>query len=321
MDKLSGITVFVQVAETRSYVGAGQQLGLSASAVGKSIARLEKRLGVRLLHRSTRSMNLTAEGALYLKRCQHILVEAAAAESELSHTLDAPRGKFRVSLPLVRDLMLPVIAAFMQRYPEIELDVDFTDRLVDLIDEGFDAAVRTGTLNDSRLMSRRLGVFRLLLVGSPAYFARKGVPERPADLREHDCLQHRFPTNGKLEKWPLCADSLDESLQLPTRMTCNNIETLLHVAKAGHGIACLPDFAVRDALAARELQIVLDKYTQNSGEFSVLWPSGKHPSPKLRVFVEFLHANLFAAPATARSHVDHATVDDDLGAEQEARLV
>ncbi|WDD93617.1 LysR family transcriptional regulator [Burkholderia sp. FERM BP-3421] len=321
MDKLSGITVFVQVAETRSYVGAGQQLGLSASAVGKSIARLEKRLGVRLLHRSTRSMNLTAEGALYLKRCQHILAEAAAAESELSHTLDAPRGKFRVSLPLVRDLMLPVIAAFMRRYPEIELDIDFTDRLVDLIDEGFDAAVRTGALNDSRLMSRELGAYRLLLVGSPDYFARKGVPRRPAELCGHDCLQHRFPTTGKLEKWPLSTDSPDDSLQLPARMTCNNIETLLHAAKAGHGIACLPDFAVRGALAAGELQVVLDAYTQNAGVFRVLWPSGKHPTPKLRAFVEFLHANLFTTPTPALSHVNHAAVDDDLGAEQEARLV
>ena len=159
IDNLSGITVFVQVAETRSYVGAGQHLGLSASAVGKSIALLEKRLGGRLPHRSTRSMNLNAEGLLYLKRCQHILAEAEAAESELLHALRTPRGKFRVSLSLVGELMSPVVAAFMQRYPEIELDIDFSDRLVDLIDEDFDAAVHTGTPNDSRLMSRQLGSF------------------------------------------------------------------------------------------------------------------------------------------------------------------
>ncbi|WP_423368867.1 LysR family transcriptional regulator [Burkholderia sp. LMG 32019] len=311
MDQLNGITVFVQVAETRSYVGAGQQLGLSASAVGKSIARLEKRLGVKLLHRSTRSMNLTAEGALYLKRCRQILAEAAAAEAELLHTLDAPRGKFRISLPLVSELMVPAITAFMQRYPEIELDVHFSDRLVDLIDEGFDAVVRTGTLDDSRLMSRQLGAFRLVLVGSPGYFTRKGVPQRPADLREHDCLQHRFPTTGMIQKWPLCDDSLDESLQLPARMICNNVETLMHVAKAGHGIACLPDFAVRDAIAAHELQSVLDAYTQNSGAFRVLWPSSKHPSPKLRAFVEFLHENLFTMHAQARTHTGRAAVESE----------
>jgi DNA-binding transcriptional LysR family regulator len=294
IDNLSGITVFVQVAETRSYVGAGQHLGLSASAVGKSIARLEKRLGVRLLHRSTRSMNLTAEGMLYLKRCQHILAEAEAAESELLHALRAPRGKFRVSLPLVGDLMSPVVAAFMQRFPEIELDIDFSDRLVDLIDEGFDAAVRTGTPNDSRLMSRQLGTFRQVLVGSPGYFARKGVPQHPADLRDHDCLHHRFPATGKLRKWPLYVDSVDESLQLPVRMICNHLDTLLYVARSGQGIACLPDFVVRDAVAAHELRVVLAPFTENLGTFRVLWPSGRHPSPKLRAFVDFLQTNLFA---------------------------
>ncbi|CAB3750093.1 MULTISPECIES: LysR family transcriptional regulator [Burkholderia] len=301
MDQLNGITVFVQVAEARSYVGAGQQLGLSASAVGKSIARLEKRLGVKLLHRSTRSMNLTAEGALYLTRCRHILAEAAAAETELLHALDAPRGKFRVSLPLVSGLMVPALTAFMQRYPEIELDVHFSDRLVDLIDEGFDAAVRTGTLDDSRLMSRQLGEFRLVLVGAPGYFARKGVPQRPADLRGHDCLQHRFPTTGMIQKWPLSDDPPDASLPLPARMICNNVETLLQVAKAGQGIACLPDFAVRDAIAAHELQIVLDAYMRHSSAFRVLWPSSKHPSPKLRAFVDFLHENLFTMQTQAHA--------------------
>lgn len=158
MDSLSGFTVFVQVAETRSFVAAGRLMGVSASAVGKSVARLEEKLGARLFHRSTRSITLTAEGALFLERSRRILAEIEAAEQELSRAAEAPRGRLRVSLPLVSSLVLPVLGDFMRRYPEIELDLDFTDRMVDVIEEGFDAVVRTGEPADSRLSARRLAI-------------------------------------------------------------------------------------------------------------------------------------------------------------------
>lgn len=138
MESLSGIDFFVRAAETRSFSEAGRALGISSSAVGKSVARLEERLGVRLFHRSTRSITLTAEGALFLERCRRILCEVEAAEQELSQTRKAPRGKLRVSLPLVADLVMPTLIAFMRRYPSIELDLDFSDRLVDIIEEGFE---------------------------------------------------------------------------------------------------------------------------------------------------------------------------------------
>lgn len=144
MDRLYSFTVFAQVAETRSFVEAGRLLGVSASAVGKSVARLELKLGVRLFHRSTRSITLTAEGILFLERCQRILAEIEAAEQELLHAATAPSGRLRVSLPLISSLVLPVLGDFMYAYPDIELDLDFTDRLVDVIEEGFDAVVRTG---------------------------------------------------------------------------------------------------------------------------------------------------------------------------------
>ncbi|MGV2465281.1 UNVERIFIED_CONTAM: LysR family transcriptional regulator, partial [Pseudomonas aeruginosa] len=157
MDSLSGFTVFVRVAETRSIVGAARTLGVSASAVGKRVARLEEKLGVRLFHRSTRSITLTAEGSLFLERSRRILAEIEATELELSQSRETPRGRLRVSLPLVSGLVLPALADFMQAYPDIELDLDFSDRVVDVVDEGFDVVLRTGQPVDSRLSMRELG--------------------------------------------------------------------------------------------------------------------------------------------------------------------
>ncbi|EHP43782.1 LysR family transcriptional regulator [Cupriavidus basilensis OR16] len=293
MDSLSGFTVFVQVAETRSFVAAGRLMGVSASAVGKSVARLEEKLGARLFHRSTRSITLTAEGALFLERSRRILAEIEAAEQELSRAAEAPRGRLRVSLPLVSSLVLPVLGDFMRQYPEIELDLDFTDRMVDVIEEGFDAVVRTGEPSDSRLAARRLGAFRILLVASPAYLARRGEPRQPADLAGHACLQYRFPNSGKLEAWPLRRVAREPELNLPASMICNNIETRVSFALQGLGIACLPDFAIREPLADGRLRTVLDDYVDRSGTFRVLWPASRHLSPKLRVLIDFLGERVF----------------------------
>lgn len=298
MESLNGFMVFVQVAETRSFVAAGRLLGVSASAVGKSVVRLEEKLGVRLFHRSTRSVTLTAEGALFLERSRRILAEIEAAELELSQASTAPRGRLRVSLPMVSALVLPVLGDFMRHYPEIELDLDFTDRMVDVIEEGFDAVVRTGEPVDSRLTARRLGEFRSHLVASPAYLARRGTPMVPADLQQHTCLHYRFPNSGKLEPWTLRQIPGEPALAIPTSMVCNNIETRLCFALQGLGIAYLPEFAIREPLADGRLQPVLATYAQRTGVFYVLWPASKHPSPKVRALVDFLCANVFPVTKT-----------------------
>jgi len=297
MDSLNGFVVFVQVAETRSFVAAGRELGVSASAIGKSVARLEEKLGVRLFHRSTRSVTLTAEGTLFLERSRRILAEIDAAELELSQASAAPRGRLRVSLPLVSSLVLPVLGEFMRAYPQIELDLDFTDRMVDVIEEGFDAVVRTGEPADSRLSARRLGSFHMRLVASPDYLARHGVPQTPTDLEQHSCLHYRFPNSGKLETWALRREPGEAELQLPTSMICNNIETRVCFALRGLGIAYLPDFAIREPLAAGLLQPILVDQVGGDGVFNVLWPASKYPSPKVRALVDFLCAKVF--PQTA----------------------
>lgn len=301
MDNLNGFVVFVRVAETRSFVAASRLLGVSASAIGKSVARLEEKLGVRLFHRSTRSVTLTAEGTLFLERSRRILAEIEAAELELSQATAAPRGRLRVSLPLVSSLVLPVLGEFMREYPAIELDLDFTDRLVDVIEEGFDVVVRTGHPTDSRLSARRLGTFRSMLVASPDYLARRGLPTAPADLLAHTCLHYRFPNSGKLEPWALRLTPGDPDLQLPTSMICNNIETRVCFALQGLGIAYLPEFAIAEPLADGRLLAVLADRVERTGVFHVLWPASRHPSPKVRALVDFLCARVFPPVSAGRS--------------------
>lgn len=293
MDSHGGMTIFVQVAELRSFATAGRQLGISASAVSKAVARLEQKLGVRLFQRSTRSVSLTAEGTLFLDRCRRILAEIAAAEHELASTTATPQGRLRVSLPLVSGLMWPVLSAFASRYPQIELDLDFSDRLVDVVDEGFDAVVRTGELSDSRLMSKRLGISRFVCVGAPCYFEQHHRPEQPEDIARHACLLHRVPSTGLLEKWRLRRGDEDVDMRPAASLTSNHLETLRHMAIQGHGIAYLPDFAVRPALDRGELVTVLDDWAGSSSTFWILWPSNRQLLPRVRAFVDFMAAHLF----------------------------
>lgn len=187
MDKLGALSIFIQVAEAGSFVAAGHRLGLSGSAVGKAIARLEDEMGVRLFNRSTRSMALTEDGSFFLDTCRRIQSEFESAQAQLSRSHATPRGQLRVSLPLAGMLLMPTISDFMRAYPLINLDLDFTDRLVDVIEEGFDAVIRTGEVKDTRLMSRKLGTFRHRIVAAPDYLAAHGRPKVPEDLLGHRC--------------------------------------------------------------------------------------------------------------------------------------
>src|ERR1700723_1500759 len=252
MDSLGALSAFVRAAEARSFTVAGRQLGVSSSAIGKAVARMEERLGVRLFHRSTRSVTLTAEGALFLERCRRIFAEIDAAELELSQTRKAPRGTLRVSLPLAG-------------------------------------------AGDSRLMSRALGMYRRRLVAAPTYLAAKGVPLTPDDLKAHACLHHKFPTSGKFERWPVLSEHAGGETELPRTAVASTTEPLIYMAEQGLGIAYLPDFAIRRQLREGLLVTVLDDYTDRSGPLRVLWPSSRHLSRKLRVFVDFLAANLVPA--------------------------
>lgn len=295
MDRLGTLGIFVQTAEGGSFVAASQRLGLSSSAVGKAIARLEQEMGARLFHRSTRSMTLTEEGSFFLDTCRRILSELDAAQAQLSRSHSKPRGLLRVSFPLTGMLLMPAISAFMKNYPEINLDLDFTDRLVDVIEEGFDAVVRTGEVRDTRLMSRKLGSFRHRIVASPGYLEAQGMPQVPEDLLRHRCMHHRYANSGRLEPWPLAADGKDLRIALPTTTIASTLEPLIHLAENGFGITCLPHFAVARQIEEGKLVAMLDSSISEAGVFRVLWPTSRYLSPKIRVFVDFMAQNLFVA--------------------------
>jgi DNA-binding transcriptional LysR family regulator len=282
------VNVFVQAAEARSFVAAGRILGVSASGIGKSVSRLEQKLGVRLFHRSTRSVALTAEGEMFFERARRILAEFDAATAELSETTAVPKGRLRIGLPMLDDPILPALADFQKRFPEVELDLDFDNRKVDVIAEGFDAVVRSGDTEDSRLTSRLLGSFRMVLVGAPEYFARYGKPMHPRELSSHACIQFRMPNTGKLQSWQLRREIDKPDHQLLTKMTCNTNQARLYFALKGLGIAYISEFSVHDALESGTLVTVLDEYTTEQNTFRLLWPSGKHITPKLRAFIDFV---------------------------------
>jgi DNA-binding transcriptional LysR family regulator len=292
MESLSQIGVFVQAAEARSFVAASSVLGISASAVSKSVARLEERLGVRLFHRSTRNVTLTAEGAQYFERCRRVLVELEAASAELSQTVAKPQGRLRIGLPMIAKPFLPIFGEFRRAYPAVQLDLEFSDRLVDVIPEGFDAVIRTGVPKDSGLSFKPLGSFRMVAVGSPEYFARQGTPETPEDLLGHDCIHFRFPNSGKLQSWAFVRGDQPVDLELPQSMICNTVEGRVCFALQGLGITYLGDFIIREELQSGQLIRVLEDYIPARGDFNLLWPSGRQIAPKLRVFIDFLSARM-----------------------------
>jgi len=286
MENLNGLLAFVRAAQSQSFAAAAERMGISASAVGKSVARLEEKLSVRLFNRSTRRISLTDEGQLFFERCQNIVSQLEEAEQELVRISAVPRGKLRITAPAIGyRMLLPHLPEFRQRYPDVELDLDFSDRMADVIDEGFDIAIRSGELNSSQMMSRRLGPFRFAIVGSPAYFASHPAPLRPDDLYQHACLRYRFPGSGHWQEWEMTGVTPPE---LPLALSSNNLESILQATLQGLGLAYVPEFIVRPYLESGELVAVLQDYLKEGGKFSVVWPSSRHMLPKVRVFIDFL---------------------------------
>ncbi|MET0968105.1 MAG: LysR substrate-binding domain-containing protein [Tardiphaga sp.] len=282
IDSLAALRAFVAAADTRSFKAAGQQMGVSSSAIGKAIARLEAQLTTALFHRTTRTISLTDAGGLFLLRARRMLAELQAGEAELAEVSGSPRGRLRVSLPLTRSLLTSALTTFVADYPLVELDLDYSDRMVDVIEEGFDAVIRTGETGDSRLLHKTLGRFGWRLVASPGYIARHGQPSNADALVDHVCLRQKF-SSGLIVPWPLRAGS---GAAVPVSLTASIIDPLLDLALSGAGIAAFPDFLVRDALATGALVPVLDGDVQQTGVMTVLWPASRFRVPKVRAFVD-----------------------------------
>jgi len=287
LESLSALTALVKTVECGSFIAASERLGVSASAIGKSVARLENSLGVSLLNRSTRSISLTDEGTLFYERARRIVAEIEEAQHELSRVMARPSGRLRVSLPAIGyRLLMPMLPQFIARYPDIELDLDFSDRLVDVIAEGVDVVVRSGSFTDSQLRVKRLGSYRFQLVASPAYLAASGQPQSPVDLADHACLRYRFSASGGLQAWQFSSRA---EQRVSERLVFSNLEALISAAVSGLGLVYVPDFAVAQEIQAGTLVTVMDQHIRGGGQFSLLWPDNRHLLPKLRVFIDFLN--------------------------------
>ena len=297
LDRITDIVAFVRVSDARSFTIAAEQLGVSRSAVGKCVTRLEDQLGVRLLHRTTRNVTPTDEGEAFYERCVRILADLEDAELAMAKRSERPRGRLRLDLPVSfgRLHVLPMLHRFMETWPEIAVNVTFTDRYVDLIDEGVDLAIRIGGENDSRLVARTLAPHRRVTCATPDYLAAHGTPQTPADLADHSCLA--FTHAGRSAEWRFKTrpddgsdDPVADKCAVPVRgrFCASNAEALRDAALAGYGIGQLATFLVGDDLRAGRLIPVLEAYATPGPPIRVVYPTGRHLSPKVRKFVDLL---------------------------------
>jgi LysR family transcriptional regulator for bpeEF and oprC len=288
MDLLLAMKVFAKVAERGSFSQAADELDISRAAASGHVASLEKHLGVRLLNRTTRRVSLTAEGADYLRRCRRILDEVQDAEETLRGSRSKPQGLLRVDVPVAfgRYLLLPALPEFTRRYPAIDLDIRLNDRIVDLVAERVDVALRMGGLQQSGLVARRVAQVNIVTCASPAYLADHGEPKTPDDLREHRLLALTPPSGGSPE-WNFPAPYTSRRLKLHFAMQFNTAEAPSIAATAGLGIIHTVDLLVAEQVARGDLKLILNDYTMPGPTVSLVYPSAGHQSPKVRVFSDF----------------------------------
>jgi DNA-binding transcriptional LysR family regulator len=288
MEKFSGLVAFVRAAEHKSFTVAGKMLGISASAVGKSISRLEQRVGVRLFHRSTRQIRLTSEGLDFFLRCSRLLQQLKDAEDALASSRLSPHGRLRISLPAMGyRLISDLLPEFSRRYPDIELDLDFSDRMVDIIEEGFDAVIRTGDLPDSSLAAKRIASFRFLVCASPGYLATFGPIALDSNIGNHPAIGYKIHDTQKIQPWVFQDKGKTLALTPNITLTMNSMEAVLTACTNGLGMSYLPDYLVQEHIKRGTLVVLLSTLYQQ-GDFWVVWSPSQFLAPKTRAFIDFL---------------------------------
>lgn len=288
VNRLECDRMFVAILETGSFAAAAEKLGTSSGQASKLVSRLESDLGVRLLNRTTRAVSATEVGQAYFERLRGILDELDELDQSIRSASRIPRGRLRLTAPLTfGSLQLaPALNDFAQRYPDITLDVQFSDRVVNLVDEGFDAAVRVGRPVDSTLIARRLCDVRIVVVASTDYLDRRGRPEVPGDLAGHDCL---IDTNFRdPDQWRFRDAQGPVLVPVAGRMRYSNAQACLCAAEMGLGIAHVPDFVAAASLAAGRVEPLLGAFEEAPYGVYALYPPGRHLAPKVRVLMDFL---------------------------------
>jgi LysR family transcriptional regulator, regulator for bpeEF and oprC len=300
MEKFKAIATFLRVVEAKSFAQAANLLNLTPSAVSKSISALEAELGVQLLKRSTRTLNLTEDGSIFYERCRKLLCEYDEIESTLRGSYQMPQGRLRIDMPIVvaRFIILPALPEFLRRYPKIQLELGVNDRPIDLIQEGYDAVVRIGHLRDSNLIMQALSPLRLFTYASPEYLAQYGEPETPEALLQHNCLAYIHTPSGQLADWLFEDRGERISLSVTGNFCSNDPGALIDTAVAGIGILQSANFAVAKYLQSGQLKAILTRYSATGLPISLLYPPTQHLSAKVRVFADFLKKEFARSKAT-----------------------
>jgi DNA-binding transcriptional LysR family regulator len=286
---LNEIVVFARVVQAGSFTAAARVLGMPKSSVSRKVTALEDRVGARLLQRTTRKLGLTDAGRSYYTHAARIVGDLEEAEQAIGRLHAEPQGLVRVTAPLGFTMLGPIVAEYLAANPKVKLELVCSDRRVDLVEEGFDLAIRASALADSSLVARPLGTIRLVLVAAPSYCDRAGTPRAPADLRKHVCLS--FGT-GAQHAWSLQRRDEKLEVRVEPRFVVNDIDLLAAATRTGLGIACMPDFLCAADLARGTLRAVLPAWHSAPTPVTALYPTSRHLSPKVSAFIELLRKRI-----------------------------
>ncbi|MGB9988540.1 LysR family transcriptional regulator [Massilia sp. SM-13] len=287
MDKLRGMEIFVAVVDTGSFTAAAERFKISAVMVGKHIRSLEERLGAALLTRTTRRQSLTEIGRHYAEQCRLILAQVQAAESGAEALRGAPRGQLKISAPVSfgAEWLSPAIAGYLEQYPDISVELSLNDRMVDLVEEGFDAAIRIGVLGDSTMIARPLRPYGMVICAAPSYLARRGTPQVPADLAQHECLD--FTGWSAQGRWRLKGEK-DGRAFPPARLRSNSTHALRMAALEGFGITMQAELILSRDIAEGRLVPILRDHVPAARPMHLLYSRDRQPTPKLTTFIDFV---------------------------------
>lgn len=289
MDTLDGIKTVISVVETGSFTAASERLGMSKALVSKYIGEVENNLGVRLFNRSTRRLSLTEAGKYYYERSLPLLEEYAELVDNVTREQSNPRGLLRISCPVTFGEMKlsALLPKFMQRYPDISVDMQLSDKMIDMLEAGIDVVIRIGGVDDSNLVAKQINSFPLILCASPAYIAAHGAPKNTQDIRQHDCI---IDSNFRIgRQWPLISPAgKTDSIEVNSRISTNSPRAVKEIALAGGGIGMIPRFIVEQALKDGRLQEILPGYSSLEFGLFAIFPHRRYLSKKVRCFIDFL---------------------------------
>jgi DNA-binding transcriptional LysR family regulator len=288
MDRLTSMSIFVRVVALGGFAAAAREADISATMAAKHVQALEARLGSRLLNRTTRRQSLTEAGQIYYDRCKQLLAEVDAADSSVSQLRAAPRGTLRITAPVTfgTKRLAPALADLLRLYPDVNVDLTLNDRVADLVDEGFEAAIRVGHLADSQLVSRPLHLYRSMLCAAPDYIRRRGRPKTPQDLLAHDCLGFSFA--GVRGRWRLSRDEKEHTVNFTPRLRANNGEGLRQAALAGVGIVLQPEVLLADDVKEKRLVRILPTWELPARPLHLVYVRDRQVTPKLQCFIDFI---------------------------------